>query len=45
MNRINMATLGAITLNENVIEYLYASLNKHPDACSMILCPQNAAAK
>jgi len=45
MTRIHTATFEAITLKENGIEYLYASLNKHFDVYSMILCPQNAAAK
>ena len=30
MNRIHIATFGPITLEKNGIEYLYASLDKHP---------------
>ena len=30
MNRIHVATFGPITVKENGIEYLYASLDKHP---------------
>jgi hypothetical protein len=38
MNRIHMATYGPITLKENGIEYLYASLDKYPDVCSVVTC-------
>jgi hypothetical protein len=33
MNMIHITTLGPITLKENGIEYLYASLDKHPYVC------------
>jgi hypothetical protein len=39
MNRIHMATFGPLTLKENGIEYLYASLDKYADVCLMIHTP------
>ncbi len=36
MNTIYIATFGPITLEKNGIEYLYASLDKHPDVRTVV---------